>query len=151
MRCVVQRMREGRVFVDGEVVGEIGHGLLVLCGFLKTDTKEIVDYIVGRLVKMRIFPDENDKLNRSVIDENGEILVVSNFTLYANCAHGTRPDFSRAASGKVARPMYDYFVEELKKYRPVATGMFGAHMELDLYSDGPITVILEKENTSGNV
>ena len=144
MRCVVQRMREGKVFVDGETVGEIGHGLLVLCSFLETDTKETIDWVANRISKLRIFPDDNGKLNLSVRDIGGEVLCVSNFTLYANCAHGTRPDFSKAAKGEISEPMYNYFVEKLSEFVPTSTGRFGKHMELDLYSDGPITVIVEK-------
>lgn len=144
MRCVVQRMREGKVYVDGETVGQINGGLLVLCGFLNEDTNETIDWVAKRIAHLRIFPDENGKLNRSVIDVGGEILCVSNFTLYANCAHGYRPDFSRAGKGEISEPMYRYFVDKLREYVPVSTGKFGKHMELDLYSDGPITVIVEK-------
>ena len=145
MRCVIQRIREGKVFVDGEVVGQANHGLLILCGFLDGDTDERIAWMASRIVKMRIFPDEEGKLNRSLLDVGGEALVVSNFTLYADCSHGTRPDFCRAAKGSVSRPMYEKFVEEMKKYVHTETGRFGEHMEMELYSDGPITVIFDKE------
>lgn len=144
MRCVIQRIRDGKVFVDGETVGKSGHGLLILCGFTNEDTEEKIAWCASRIAKLRIFPDENGKLNKSLIDIGGEALVVSNFTLYADCNHGTRPDFSRAAKGSVSKPMYEYFVQKLSEYVHVETGKFGEHMELDLYSDGPITVVMEK-------
>lgn len=144
MKCVVQRIRDGKVFVDGKVTGKAGHGLLVLCGFTEGDTEEKADFMAARICKMRIFPDENGKLNRSVLDENGEVLIVSNFTLYADCAHGTRPDFSRAAKRDVSFPLYQRFVKSMSEIVHTETGIFGEHMELDIYSDGPITVVFEK-------
>jgi D-tyrosyl-tRNA(Tyr) deacylase len=144
MRCVLQRVREGKVFVGGETVGEIGKGLLVLCGFSAGDTDEKIDWMANRIAHTRIFPDANGKLNESLLDVGGQALVVSNFTLYADCAHGTRPDFSAAAKSGISRPMYDRFVKKLSELVPVSTGRFGEHMELSLYSDGPITVIVEK-------
>ena len=146
MRCVIQRIRDGKVYVDGEVVGKANHGLLVLCGFTEGDTEERAAFMASRIAKMRIFPDENGKLNKSVTDIGGELLVVSNFTLYADCTHGTRPDFSKAARREISRPLYDGFVRELARYAPTQTGRFGEHMELDIYSDGPITVVYDKEN-----
>ena len=145
MRCVIQRIREGKVYVDGEVVGKAEHGFLVLCGFTNEDTDDKIDWMAGRIAKLRIFPDENGKLNKSLLDVDGQALVVSNFTLYADCSHGTRPDFSKAAKGEVSRPMYERFVRELGRYVHVETGRFGEHMELDIYSDGPITVVFDKE------
>ena len=144
MRCVVQRIRDGRVIVDGKTVGKAGHGLLVLCGFTDGDTADTADFMASRIAKMRFFPDENGKLNRSVLDENGDVLIVSNFTLYADCSHGTRPDFSRAAKRDVSRPLYDRFVKSMSAVVHTETGMFGEHMELDIYSDGPITVVFDK-------
>ena len=144
MRCVIQRIRDGKVYVNGEVVGQAKHGFLILCGFTEEDDKEKIASAAQRIAKLRIFPDENGKLNRSLLDENGEALVVSNFTLYADCNHGTRPDFSKAAKGEISKPLYDFFVEEMRKYVHTETGIFGEHMELDIYSDGPITVIYEK-------
>lgn len=144
MRCVVQRIREGKVYVDGKVVGSANHGLLVLCGFTDGDTPEKARFMAERLSKMRIFPDENGKLNRSVVDEKGEVLIVSNFTLYADCSHGTRPDFSKAMKRLDAKPIYDEFVRRMSDFVPVGTGMYGEHMELSIYSDGPITVVFDK-------
>lgn len=144
MRCVIQRIRDGKVWVNGEVVGKAHHGFLILCGFTETDDRDKIAQVAQRIAKLRIFPDENGKLNRSLLDENGEALVVSNFTLYADCAHGTRPDFSKAAKGEISRPLYDFFVEEMKKYVHTETGRFGEHMELEIFSDGPITVVYDK-------
>lgn len=144
MRCVVQRIKSGKVFVNGEVVGQIGKGLLVLCGFLAADTHEIIDWVANRVANLRIFPDENYKLNKSLLNIGGEALVVSNFTLYGDCSNGYRPNFSLSAPRVISEPLYDYFVEKLKEKVPVATGKFGEHMEMELYSDGPITVVVEK-------
>lgn len=144
MKCVVQRIKYGKVFVENKVVGQSQKGLLVLCGFSNEDTKETINWVANRIVKMRIFPDENGKLNRSLLDINGQALIVSNFTLYANCKHGYRPDFSKAAKREISEPLYNYFVEQVKKYVKVGTGKFGEHMEMELYSDGPITVVIEK-------
>lgn len=144
MRCVIQRIREGKVFVDGKVVGSANHGLLVLCGFTEGDTTEKAKFMAERISKMRIFPDESGKLNRSVVDEKGEVLIVSNFTLYADCSHGTRPDFSKAMKRTEAKPIYDEFVKKMSEILPVGTGMYGEHMELSIYSDGPITVVFDK-------
>lgn len=144
MRCVIQRVRSATVAVDGKTVGEIGRGLLVLCGFTEGDDDEKIRWIAGRIAKLRIFTDENDKLNLSCIDVGGSILCVSNFTLYGDCLHGNRPDFGKAAKGAVSRPMYETFVSALKEYVPTETGRFGEHMELKLDIDGPITTVLEK-------
>ena len=140
MRAVVQRVKEATVFVDGEAVGHTDKGLLVLCGFTATDTEQTVDWVANRIVKSRIFPDENGKLNLSLIDIGGGILCVSNFTLYADCKHGTRPDFSQAAGAEISKPLYELFFKKL----PTESGRFGKHMELSVYSDGPITVLVEK-------
>jgi D-tyrosyl-tRNA(Tyr) deacylase len=144
MRCVIQRIGKGKVFVNNEVVGEVGKGLLVLCGFLETDTHEAIDWVANRVANLRIFPDENYKLNKSLLNIGGEALVVSNFTLYGDCTNGYRPSFSLSAPRKISEPLYDYFVEKLKEKVPVQTGRFGEHMEMELYSDGPITVVVEK-------
>lgn len=144
MRCVIQRVRSASVTVDGEVVGKVGRGLLVLCGFTEGDTDEKIAWVAGRIAKLRIFCDENDRLNLSCIDVGGGILCVSNFTLYGDCLHGNRPDFGKAAKGAISRPMYEKFVSELKKYVPTEMGRFGEHMELQLDIDGPITCVIEK-------
>ena len=144
MKCVIQRVRSAEVTVNSEVVGKINRGLLVLCGFTDGDDEQKIRWLAGRIAKLRIFNDDEDKLNRSCIDVGGSILAVSNFTLYGDCLHGNRPDFGKAAKGEISRPMYEIFVEELKKYVPVETGRFGEHMELKLDIDGPITAVIEK-------
>lgn len=144
MKCVVQRIRNGKVLVNGEVVGKSGRGLLVLCGFTHTDTKEIVEWMANRIANLRIFPDGNGRLNLSVLKTGGEALVISNFTLYGDCSNGFRPSFSLSAPREISEPLYEYFVEKLSENIPVATGKFGEHMEIDMYSDGPITVVVEK-------
>lgn len=144
MRAVVQRVKEATVYVDGEAVGHTDKGFLVLCGFTATDTEQTVEWVANRIVKSRIFPDENGKLNLSLTDVGGGILCVSNFTLYADCKHGTRPDFSQAAGGEISRPLYELFLKKLSAMVPTESGRFGQHMELSVFSDGPITVIVEK-------
>lgn len=144
MKCVVQRIREGKVFVDGQAVGESGKGLLVLCAFTHTDTRETVEWVAKRIINLRIFPDEAGKLNLPLVKIGGEILAVSNFTLYGDCSNGYRPSFSMSAPREISEPLYDYFVEKLAENVKVATGRFGEHMELEIYSDGPITVVVEK-------
>ncbi len=144
MRCVVQRVRSASVTVDKKVVGCIKEGLLVLCGFLETDTKQNIDWVANKIAHLRIFNDSNDKLNLSVTDVKGEVLIVSNFTLYGDCSNGHRPNFSLAAKGEISRPLYQYFVEKLSEFVPVQTGRFGEHMELTLDFNGPITVIVER-------
>ncbi len=144
MRCVLQRVRGATVTVDNEVVGSIDRGLLVLCGFCEGDDYEKIAWVAKRIAKLRIFTDENDKLNYSCIDVGGSVLVVSNFTLYGDCLHGNRPDFGKAAKGEISRPMYEFFVNEMGKYVPVQTGRFGEHKELKLDIDGPITAVIEK-------
>lgn len=144
MRCVVQRVRAASVTVEGKVVGSIKEGLLVLCGFLEDDTKEKIDWVANKIAKLRIFNDENDKLNLSVKDVGGEVLIVSNFTLHGDCTNGHRPNFSLAAKGEISRPLYQYFVKKLGELVPVQTGMFGEHMEMKLDFNGPITVIIDR-------
>lgn len=144
MKCVIQRIKEGKVFVDGKTVGQSEKGLLILCGFTDTDNEKTIDFMVNRIIKMRIFPDENGKLNRSLTDIGGQALIVSNFTLYGDCLHGTRPDFSKAAKREISFPLYQNFVEKMKEKIIVGTGIFGEHMEMEIYSDGPITVVIEK-------
>lgn len=144
MRCVVQRIRTGKVTVNNVIVGQTGHGLLVLCAFLATDTHQIIDWVANRIANLRIFPDADQKLNLSLLSVGGEALVVSNFSLYGDCSNGYRPNFSLSAHREISEPLYNYFVEKLNEKVPVATGKFGEHMEMELYSDGPITVIVEK-------
>lgn len=143
MKIVIQRVHSASVSLDGEPVSKIGKGLLLLCGFTHTDTDERLEFAANRISKMRIFRDENGKLNRSVIDEGGEVLVVSNFTLYGNALHGNRPDFGHAAGRDIAFPLYERLIDLLNERVPTKKGAFGERMQLDINADGPVTLILE--------
>ena len=146
MRAVVQRVSSSRVTVDERVTGEVKKGLLVLLGVTHDDTSKDVDYMVDKVTNLRIFEDENDKMNLSLKDVNGELLIVSQFTLYANCKEGNRPSFVEAAKPDIAIPLYEYFVSECKKIIPVVeTGIFGADMKVDLLNDGPVTIIMDSK------
>lgn len=144
MRCVVQRVRSASVTVNEKVVGSIGQGLLVLCGFLESDTPQKIDWVANRIANLRIFNDQNDKLNLSVKDVEGEVLIISNFTLYGDCTNGCRPNFSLAAKGEISEPLYNYFVKKVSEQVSVQTGKFGQHMELMLDFNGPITVVIDR-------
>lgn len=144
MRAVVQKVTSSKVTVDEEVVGQIGSGLLVLLGVTHDDTSKDVDYMVDKVTNLRIFEDENEKMNLSLKDVGGEILAVSQFTLYGDARKGRRPSFSDAARPEVANPLYEEFVEKIKSQGiNVGTGKFGAHMMVDLTNDGPVTILLE--------
>ena len=145
MRLVVQRVTEASVSVDGKTVGKINKGFLVLLGIKTTDTKQDVDYLVRKLINLRIFTDENDKMNLSLEAVNGELLIISQFTLYGDCKKsGNRPSFSDSAKPDIAIPLYEYFISECKKQIPVVeTGIFGAHMKVNLLNDGPVTIIID--------
>ena len=144
MRLVIQRVREARVEADGRCCGSIAAGLLVLLAVAKTDTQTDAGYLVEKLLALRIFPDEAGKMNRSVIDAGGSLLVVSNFTLYGDCSKGRRPDFELAAGLEQARSLYDYFVEKLRSRNvAVETGVFQASMAVHLVNDGPVTLLCE--------
>lgn len=145
MRIVLQRVSRARVTVDGRVTGEIGRGLLLLAGFTGGDTDEALAWMVKKVVQLRIFPDEEGKMNRSVEEAGGAVLVVSQFTLYGDARKGNRPSFIDAARPEVAIPLYERFVALLRETgRPVATGEFGAMMDVELVNDGPVTLILER-------
>ena len=144
MKLVIQRVANAQVDVDNKTIGKIGKGFLVLLGVTHTDTKENADYLVKKLLNLRIFPDENYKMNLSLKDVNGELLVVSQFTLYADCQKGNRPSFVEAAKPEQADDLYKYFVDKCKAEGiTVQTGEFGAHMKVALLNDGPVTIILE--------
>ena len=146
MKLVVQRVKKANVVVENKVIGEIDNGFLVLIGIAPTDTKEIADFLVQKLIHLRVFEDENQKMNLSIQDIDGELLIISQFTLYADCSHGNRPSFTTAAKPDFANELYEYFVEQCKKenIKKVATGEFGADMQVTLQNDGPVTIILEK-------
>lgn len=145
MRIVVQRVIESNVKVDNKIVGQINNGFLVLLGIKTTDTKEDADYLVRKLINLRVFSDENDKMNLALKDVNGELLIISQFTLYGDCKKsGNRPSFTESAKPDIAIPLYEYFVEECKKQiSTVQTGIFGADMKVSLINDGPVTIIID--------
>lgn len=146
MKLVIQRVKKANVVVENKVIGEINNGFLVLIGIAPTDTKEIADFLVQKLIHLRVFEDENRKMNLSIQDIDGELLIISQFTLYADCSHGNRPSFTTAAKPDFANELYEYFVQQCKKenIKKVATGEFGADMQVTLQNDGPVTIILEK-------
>lgn len=144
MKIILQRVTEAKVTVDKAVVGCIKKGLLIFIGIGQGDTKNDVERLAEKIAKLRIFSDENDKINLSVNDVEGSILVVSQFTLYADCRKGNRPNFTLAENPEVAKQLYELFILECKKYvLNVQTGKFGADMKVDLQNDGPFTIILE--------
>ena len=148
MRCVVQRVRQASVSVDGAIVGEIGPGLLVLAGFEDADGPQDLEWMARKLVNLRIFPDGDGDMNRSVLDASGEVLAVSQFTLYASTRKGNRPSWVRAARGEVSQPLFEQFCLRLTQAlgKAVPTGRFGAHMQVALVNDGPVTITLDSRS-----
>lgn len=145
MRVVIQRVLEASVAVEGKCIGSIGKGFLILLGVGKEDTKEIADRYLDKILKMRIFADENGKTNLSLQDVQGEVLVVSQFTLYADCRRGNRPDFISAGGAQKANELYEYFLCSVKeKLGKVQSGEFGADMKVSLVNDGPFTIVLDE-------
>jgi D-aminoacyl-tRNA deacylase len=148
MRAVVQRVKQSSVKAGNEIVGQIGKGLLVLLGVARDDTAKDVDYLVNKIINLRIFKDPDGKMNRSLLETGGELLAVSQFTLLADCRKGRRPSFVEAAEPHKANDLYAKFVElARKKGVEVQTGRFGAMMEVSLINDGPVTVIIESRTT----
>lgn len=146
MKLVIQRVNHANVKVDGNIVGEIGKGYMVLVGVGNDDTKETVDKYVKKMLNLRIFEDENGKSNLSLKDVDGELLLISQFTLYANCKKGNRPSFVEAGNPELANALYEYMIEQCKKEVPVVEkGIFGADMKVTLENDGPFTIVLDLE------
>lgn len=144
MKFVIQRVTQSSVTVDGKVIGKIGKGFMVLIGVEDSDTKAIADKMISKLIGLRVFQDENDKMNLSLKDVNGELLLISQFTLYADCRKGNRPSFIRAGKPDMANEMYQYIIDECKKQVSVVEqGEFGADMKVELLNDGPVTIILD--------
>lgn len=144
MKVVLQRVAHGKVTVEGQQVGAVGKGFLLLLGVCDTDNEAIAQKMVDKIYKLRIFPDENGKTNLSLADVAGEILVVSQFTLYADCKKGNRPSFAKAGGPKLAQELYEYVVERLRSYGGrVEHGSFGADMKVELLNDGPFTLVLD--------
>jgi D-tyrosyl-tRNA(Tyr) deacylase len=148
MRAVVQRVAQAAVSVEGAISGQIGPGLLVLAGFEEVDEPVDLDWMAQKLLRLRIFADDQGVMNRSVLDVGGEILAVSQFTLYASTRKGNRPSWGRAARGEISQPLFAGFVERLTQAlgRPVPTGVFGADMQVSLVNDGPVTLTLDSRN-----
>ena len=144
MRVLVQRSGKSSVKVDNKIVGKIDNGLVVLVGFTEGDNKETIEYLVKKVVNLRIFPDENDVMNKSILEYGGDILSISQFTLYADTKKGNRPSYIAALRGEESTKLYDMFNEELKKYVNVETGIFGADMIVSIENIGPTTIMLER-------
>ena len=146
MKFVIQRVKNASVTVDNNVVGSINKGFLVFIGITHADTKKEADVLINKLIKLRVFEDENEKMNLSLNDVNGELLLISQFTLYADCRKGNRPAFRDAAKSDYANELYEYIIEECKKHEfNVQTGIFGADMKVNLLNDGPVTIILDSD------
>ncbi len=148
MRAVIQRVSEASVKVDGKIVSKIGHGLLILLGIEDSDSDDDIKWLSGKISRLRIFGDENGAMNRSIMDVDGEAIVVSQFTLHASTKKGNRPSFINAAKPSVAIPMYEAFVEhlELDLQKNVGTGIFGADMKISLLNDGPVTIVIDTKS-----
>lgn len=148
MRALIQRVQHADVVIDGRTNGEIGQGLLILLGVHNTDTQEDIEWLAKKVTQLRIFDDENGVMNRSVMDINGEILVVSQFTLYASTKKGNRPSYINAAAPNFAVPIYEKFVTMLSATlgKPIPTGIFGADMKVSLLNDGPVTIMIDTKN-----
>ena len=146
MKFVIQRVKNASVTVDNDIIGQIDQGFLVLIGITHEDTTEIADAMVKKLINLRIFKDNQDKMNLSIKDIGGSLLLISQFTLYADCSHGNRPGFTNAAKPDYANDLYEYIIQECKKYNVlVETGEFGADMKVNLLNDGPVTIILDSD------
>ncbi len=146
MKFVIQRVQHASVAVDGETIGKIGKGFMVLIGISESDTTVIADKMVKKLIGLRIFEDENGKTNLALKDVNGELLLISQFTLYADCKNGNRPSFTKAGNPGLANDLYEYIIELCKKeIRTVQKGSFGADMKVELLNDGPFTIVLDSD------
>ena len=146
MRVIVQRVTYSKVVVDNKIVGEINRGFNILVGISKEDNLEDLKYLKDKILNLRIFEDENEKMNLSLLDVKGDILVISQFTLYGDCRKGRRPNFMEAEGGEKAKALYNQFVEMLKESNlKVETGEFGAHMKVDIQNDGPVTLMLDSK------
>jgi D-tyrosyl-tRNA(Tyr) deacylase len=148
MKAVIQRVSEASVTVNAEKVAEIGHGVLILLGIEHEDTQEDIAWLSAKIAKLRIFNDESDVMNTSLIDTNGEAIVVSQFTLHASTKKGNRPSYLKAAKSEISIPLYEAFVKQLEQdiHKKVQTGIFGADMKVALLNDGPVTIIIDTKN-----
>ena len=148
MKAVIQRVKKATVSIDEKTFSSITHGLLILLGIEESDTQEDINWLSPKIAQLRIFADENDLMNLSVIDVKGEILVVSQFTLFASTKKGNRPSFIRSAKPDIAIPLYESFISSIQKLipAPIQTGVFGADMQIELINDGPVTIIIDTKN-----
>ena len=146
MKVVLQRVKNSSVSINGELYSKIDKGYMLLFGVEKGDTIECAEWLADKVLKLRVFEEENNKMNHSIVDVQGEILVVSQFTLAGNCKKGTRPSFDNAEHPQIAKKLYEDFCEILSKTVPVKTGVFGAMMDVSLINDGPVTFVLEKSS-----
>ena len=148
MRIVLQRVSQASVIINGETVASIGKGLLLLLGIEEADTAEDIGWLSGKIIRLRVFPDDEEVMNRSVMEAGGEIIVVSQFTLHASTKKGNRPSYIRAAKPESAVPLYNQFIKSLETMvgKPVQTGDFGAMMDVSLVNDGPVTIIIDSRN-----
>lgn len=145
MRVVLQRSKNSKVTIDNKVNGSIDYGYVLLVGFTNGDNEEIIDKMINKIINLRVFEDENGKMNLSILDINGSILSISQFTLYANTKEGRRPSFTDALNPHEASALYDLFNEKLSKYLHVETGIFASDMKVEIYNDGPVTIILDSD------
>jgi D-tyrosyl-tRNA(Tyr) deacylase len=147
MRLVIQRVKQSTVNVDGRTIGSIRSGLVLFIGISREDTRSEADYLLDKVLGLRIFADDNGKMNRNIVDSGGALMLVPQFTLYGDCVKGRRPNFDRAAPPEMAQGLYDYFVESARNGPvPVETGMFQATMEVHLVNDGPVTILLDSDD-----
>ena len=144
MKALVQRSKKSSVSVDKTIVGQIAYGLVVLVSYTLGDSEEQIDYLVKKILNLRIFDDENNVMNKSILDVKGSILLISQFTLYAETANGNRPSYKKALPSDLARPLYELTIKKLQEHVPVATGIFGADMQVNILNDGPVTIMIEK-------
>ncbi len=145
MRAIVQRVKKARLYIEDALKGEIGKGIVVFLGIGRGDTEEKIDYFIRKIVSLRIFEDKNGKMNYSILDIGGEIIIVSQFTLYGDCKKGNRPDFTEAEKPEIAKVLFEKFTERLKNFNlKIVEGEFGKKMMVEIFNDGPCTFILEK-------
>ena len=145
MRVLLQRSKNSKVTIDGKVNGQIDHGYVLLVGFTNGDNEEIIDKMINKIINLRVFEDDNGKMNLSIMDTKGSILSISQFTLYANTKEGRRPSFTDAMKPDEASKLYDLFNEKLSEHLLVETGIFGADMKVEIYNDGPVTIMLDSD------
>lgn len=147
MRALIQRVTSGNVTTEGKVIGEIGHGFVVLLGVREGDSEKEAELLASKTINLRVMSDSEDKMNKSILDVGGEILVISQFTLYADTSAGRRPSFMQAAKPNLAKELYNHFISQLKKLavKNVASGEFGAYMRVEIINDGPVTIMLDTD------